>query len=468
MSSENSESKEEYRELASVEEIIDQSGNQGEDIEVSSTEGTGGVEIVFDPREITRDSRVNSDQEDTEIMTSDSHESGAYKGMPTFDGKKEKFQKFKLKFKAYANAKGFKEALADTTANLPADPNAEALTDEQRKSVKANNDAVCAYTMALIGDEVFEIITNCTTTAYPDGVAHMIATELTSEYQPSDGASKLEYLNSLNEVKLIEDENPASLFNKLSSIKMSFNTATNPVDENDLIMTVVRVAPDCYSETIERTMEDKANDLTLKHLKEAMNTKFRFLVARGKINDSDSNSGGHETVLQAGEFKGKCFKCGQVGHKANDPKCPMYNKNKKTKFKGKCNLCGMKGHKEADCYEKDENASKRPKNWTSKLDRANATTNREELLLMAKDEQQRKGFNTSIDLLKDPNCFIYDTGATCDTTFSDIGMSEWKDNEETSITYGNGRSEKAKEGELTGITCNKYGQELSRVKMKGV
>ena len=209
MSSENSESKEEYRELTSVEEIIDQSENQGEDIEVTSTEGTGGVEI-------TRASRVNSDQEDIEIMTSDSHESGAYKGMPTFDGKKEKFQKFKLKFKAYANAKGFKEALADTTANLPADPNAEALTDEQRKSVKANNDAVCAYTMALIGDEVFEIITNCTTTAYPDGVAHMIATELTSEYQPSDGASKLEYLNSLNEVKLTKDENPACLFNKLS------------------------------------------------------------------------------------------------------------------------------------------------------------------------------------------------------------------------------------------------------------
>ena len=111
MSSENSESKEEYRELTSVEEIIDQSENQGEDIEVTSTEGTGGVEIVFDPREITRDSRVNSDQEDTEIMTSDSHESGAYKGMPTFDGKKEKFQKFKLKFKAYANAKDSKKHL---------------------------------------------------------------------------------------------------------------------------------------------------------------------------------------------------------------------------------------------------------------------------------------------------------------------------------------------------------------------
>ena len=72
----------------------------------------------------------------------------------------------------------------------------------------------------------------------------------------------------------------------------------NPVDENDLIMTVVRVAPDCYSETIERTMEDKANDLTLKHLKEAMNTKFRFLVARGKINDSDSTNSEKNSTLR--------------------------------------------------------------------------------------------------------------------------------------------------------------------------
>jgi hypothetical protein len=430
-----------------------------------------GVEIEFSPRIIEIERREVREQE-IENMSSDSHESGAYKGMPTFDGKKDKFQKFKLKFKAYANAKGFKEALVATTADLPADPNNAELSDDQKKRVKANNDAVCAYTMALIGDEVFEIITNCVNEAYPDGVAHMIATELTNEYQPSDGASKLEYLNSLNEVKLAKDDNPACLFNKLSSIKMSFNTVTNPVDENDLIMTVVRVAPDCYSETIERTMEEKGNSLTLKHMKEAMNTKFRFLVARGKINESNNKNDGHETVLQAGDFRGKCFKCGQVGHKSNDPKCPMYNKGKKgkAKFKGKCNFCGMKGHKESDCFEKEENASRRPNGWKSKMEQQGAVTDHnEQLLLMAKESTKLMTFNPTVELLRDPNIWIADTGASCDSTFSISGLSNLVDDDGGKMKYANGSVSSAeKRGDLSGMIYNKHGQEVQSVLMKNV
>ena len=34
------------------------------------------------------------------------------------------------------------------------------------------------------------------------------------------------------------------------------------------------------------------------------------------------------------------------------------------KFHGKCNTCGRKGHKSIDCWERPENAHKRPKNWS--------------------------------------------------------------------------------------------------------
>ena len=146
---------------------------------------------------------------------------------------------------------------------------------------------------------------------------------------------------------------------------------------------------------------------------------FRFLIARGMMKESDDKRDGHETVLQAGDFKGKCYKCGQTGHKANDPICPMYKKKGKNKFKGLCNLCGKKGHKEKDCWEKDENAS--------------------------------------------------NTGATCDTTFSDIGMKNMSGNVESTITYGNGSSSKAeRKGDLPGIVCNKYGQEEHKVTLKNI
>ena len=80
--------------------------------------------------------------------------------------------------KAYANAKGWKAALDSTTARLPADPSAAGLTDEQMNNIKNNNNTICALTMALVGDEVFEIVANCVTTEYLDGVAHVIMDKL--------------------------------------------------------------------------------------------------------------------------------------------------------------------------------------------------------------------------------------------------------------------------------------------------
>ena len=112
-------------------------------------------------------------------------------------------------------------------------------------------------------------------------------------------------------------------------------------------------------------------------LKQVMSRKYRFLVAKGKVKEEDD---GTETILAAAEFKGKCYKCGQVRNKANDPKCPMYNKS--MRFRGKCNKCGKYGHREKDCWENEENKDKRPSGWKSRTaeERNNIAVN-DELLL---------------------------------------------------------------------------------------
>ncbi len=69
-----------------------------------------------------------------------------------------------------------------------------------------------------------------------------------------------------------------------------------------------------------------------------------------------------EVGLAGVEFKGKCHKCGERGHKASN--CPQ-NGDRGSTIKGTCHSCGKAGHKEKDCWEKEENASKRPTGWVS-------------------------------------------------------------------------------------------------------
>ena len=67
------------------------------------------------------------------------------------------------------------------------------------------------------------------------------------------------------------------------------------------------------------------------------------------------------------EFKGTCHKCGRTGHKKADCKA-----DKKIKFNGTCNFCNNEGHMEKDSFEKEENASKQPKNWKSRMKQSNS------------------------------------------------------------------------------------------------
>ena len=57
-----------------------------------------------------------------------------------------------------------------------------------------------------------------------------------------------------------------------------------------------------------------------------------------------------ETAFFSSQFKGKCRKCGKMGHKAAD--CRSGDDGKSKRFNGKCNYCGIFGHKEADCQKK--------------------------------------------------------------------------------------------------------------------
>ena len=67
-------------------------------------------------------------------------------------------------------------------------------------------------------------------------------------------------------------------------------------------------------------------------------------------------------VLRA--FKGTCYICNKKGHKAHH--CLGQKGARIKKSNGTCNNCGKFGLKAADCWFKEENASKRPSNGGSR------------------------------------------------------------------------------------------------------
>ena len=72
-----------------------------------------------------------------------------------YQGDPDKFQRFLLRYKAYANAKGFADALVPLATNMPTSETDITDTDRtkiaaiKKAYVKANANAVSAYTLAL-------------------------------------------------------------------------------------------------------------------------------------------------------------------------------------------------------------------------------------------------------------------------------------------------------------------------------
>ena len=95
----------------------------------------------------------------------------------------------------------------------------------------------------------------------------------------------------------------------------------------------------------------------------------------------------------------------------------------------------------------------------------NSSGERREFLLMAMEGFE---FEASAKILEDLNVFIGDTGASSDTTVSDLGFRNVRQaNAEDNIVdvSGNVLNEKSV-GDLYGSFCNKHGEEVGQATIK--
>ena len=291
--------------------------------------------------------------------------------VPTFSGAAEDFDLFWPRFEAYAEARGFYDAISidPIDPDLPCDPKVintdQALAKKEEAAIKRNKQAMAAFTLAFTSKALMNRVTKARTEKYPRGLAYKVTEGLMKKYRPTDRVSKVEAKAALREVKMGTNEDPDEFFNKLAAVQQTYQDSG--LTDEELITEAMVKVPQKYKSIIAGEIRSKGANVALDDIQDAMNVMFR-MENNSSISGSETNQE-DEKVLLAANQDIKCYKCGKLGHKAYQCKEKGKRKGKgrgkKAKFSGTCNNCGKVGHREDDCWELEKNSSRRPKNWKS-------------------------------------------------------------------------------------------------------
>ena len=126
--------------------------------------------------------------------------------VPSFSGKDEDYELFWPRFEAYANMKGFAEAIdwENVDPNLPTSEKVLSVDDDTKKkeeeAIKKNKTAMEAFTLAFKTKACMNMINEDKTVEYPKGLAYLVAKELNNCCNPKDRVAKIEATNALRRV----------------------------------------------------------------------------------------------------------------------------------------------------------------------------------------------------------------------------------------------------------------------------
>ena len=155
--------------------------------------------------------------------------------VPTFNGKRDAFQVWWLRFSAFAKAYKFKKAIEVTPeADLPAqeEPTSNETAD-QEAARERNSTAMYYLTLAFDQHESMKFLFKGMTTDYPNGLAHLVIKALMKKFRPKDATSNLEFMRALMRIKMGARESPSVLFTQICTLQNRYGVYNR--DEQQII-----------------------------------------------------------------------------------------------------------------------------------------------------------------------------------------------------------------------------------------
>jgi gag-polypeptide of LTR copia-type len=229
---------------------------------------------------------------------------------------------------------------------------------------------------------------------------------------------------TFRESKLSKDEDPDVWIANLEDLRIKLEVmGSSMTDEQSMIQILNSLTEEYELQMLllEKRIVDVNNPLTIEELKEELTLRFERLTS--KTDSAKLKSSFDEKALFMGQFKGKCRKCGKLGHNTSQCKSRQVDK---TKSEIMCHYCKKPGHVKTNCFKLLKKNQNQSESNISGLRNGVATTTTD--VAFASIENSR-GLDKEI--------WIGDSGASSHYCNDDKGLFNYELISEE-ITVGNG------------------------------
>jgi gag-polypeptide of LTR copia-type len=318
--------------------------------------------------------------------------------IPTFGGQKKDWMVFKVKLESYLAQKDM-AALLSYTGEIPLDTEVwtadELATAEiqEKVRIRAMNTKAAGILLGCIvdtdtkkGKSAFELVSKqiSASRGYAGGHFKNAWASMKKRYEDKGTMTTSELQKAYYDLTMKEGESPDDFVVSMElARKKLLEDAEIEIEEQQFLLDILSRLPKGETEKnfgpyqmIKRFLEPKIRDANdafdLDDLVLELMKVHKDVYGDEDDDDDDKDTPGEKAFVgyAKNQFKGRCYKCGKMGHKGSECRSggnsghknhgPKNNKN--DKFKGECHYCHKVGHKQEDCFKKKSDLAARGEN----------------------------------------------------------------------------------------------------------